>query len=523
MPPEVTLPPEGRAVVEAWLKRQQQKASNEDLIARIESELFEQQVDFVNDPSREKGALCTRRAGKTSMWARYARKVTLKHERVIVRIWGITRLRAKQMLWDELKLLDARHKIECNYNETELTARLPNGSEIRLLGADKDKEAQKKRGDKTILEIVLEAQLYGPFLKSLVEDIAMPCLFDLKGTMCLEGTPGPVCAGYWFDVSGNEDFASKWLSRGGKEGSGAGWSMHRWSLLDNPKMPQWEGKANWREIARAEVAALKLRRRWTEQSPTYLREYLGRWVNDLGALYYRFDPNRNTFTLDEVKPWGPGWEHTLGWDLGFKDDMAIVVWAFHPSRAELYEAFSWKKPGALSAEVVGVIRDLETKGVDGTAFNVVRKFADTGGGGKMYVEDITSRYGMQFQAAKKTEKYEHVRLFNDDLQGGFIRLQRDSVYAQELATLPRDLDWPPPEKPEAAPREDPRFPNHCSDAGLYGYRGSWHYLHEETPAKSAPGTPTWYAEECARMEQAVLDRATQREDDNFGYFGTDDE
>lgn len=469
-------------------------------VAKIKGELFPQQVSFVDDPAREKGALCTRRAGKTSMWARYARIVSLEKPKGIIRIWAINRLRAKQLLWDELKELDQRHGIECSYNETELTARLPNGSEIRLLGADKDKEVQKKRGDKTCLEIVLEAQLFGPFLQTLVEDVAGPCLFDLKGTFCLEGTPGPICAGYWWEVSGREDFKARWVSPGGKDSIGAGWSMHRWSVLDNPFIPH----------ARDELAKLKEKRRWADDNPTYVREWCARWVNDLGALYYRFDPTRNVYTLDEVKPWGPGWEHTLGWDLGFKDDMALVVWAWHPERPELYEAFSWKKPGALSAEVIGVIQELERVGVEGHAFNFVKRVADTGGGGRAYVEDVQKRYSMNFEAAKKTEKYEHVRLFNDDLLGGFVKLRKDSVYAQELATLPRDPDWPPPEKPEAAPREDPRFPNHCSDAGLYGYRGAYHYLHQEEPAKPTRGSNEWFEQESRRLEQSVVDRALKR-------------
>lgn len=490
-----------RLILEEYYSRLQAKSANAQLIARIKSELFKNQVDFVNDPAREKGALCTRRAGKTSMWTRLARITTLDRPRTITRIWSVNRIRAKQLIWDELKLLDKRHGIQCIYNETELTARLPNGSEIRLLGADKDKEVQKKRGDKTVLEVVLEAQMFGPYLQTLVEDVAGPCLFDLQGTFCLEGTPGPLCAGYWYQVSGREDFASKWTSIGGKDSIGAGWSMHRWSVLDNPHLPH----------AKKELAALKAKRRWTDDNPTYVREWLGRWVNDLGALYYRFDPVRNTFTLDELQPWGPGWEHTLGWDLGFRDDMALVVWGWHPNRPELYEAFSWKQPGALSAKVVETINGLEARG-----FNFVKRIADTGGGGKMYVEDLISRYGMQFDAAKKTDKYDHVRLFNDDLSGGFVKLQANSVYAQELSQLPRDQDWPPPEKPEAAPREDPRFPNHCCDAGLYAYRGAWHYLHRDEPAKPTRGSNEYFRAETKRMEEHVLEKARKKSDWIYG-------
>ena len=70
----------------------------------------------------------------------------------------------------------------------------------------------------------------------LVEDVIEPSLFDTRGTVCMEGTPGPVCAGYWFHVTGTVEDQSRWTSTGVeiKDGdavhiSGANWSCHRWS------------------------------------------------------------------------------------------------------------------------------------------------------------------------------------------------------------------------------------------------------------------------------------------------------
>lgn len=503
-----------RAELEEYERRVAAKASEAEFVRRIRAELFAEQLDFVDDPAREKAALCTRRAGKTSMWVRYCTILCRTSERALIRIWGITRLRAKQLLWDEFHLLFARHGLKANEdyvsNSTELTIKFSNGSEIRLLGADKDKEVEKKRGDKTDMEVVLEAQLFGSLLRKLVEEVAGPCLFDKRGVFCLEGTPGPICNGYWFDVSGGNDLEKTWVSQGqwhedraNDERSlvGQGWSVHRWSVLDNPFLPH----------AREELARLKAKRRWKDDSPTYVREWLAKWVNDLSAMFYRFDPLRNTYEVCETfKPWGPGWEHTLGWDLGALDDMAIVVWGYHPNHPELYEAFSWKKPGALSSEVIGIINDLETKGVDGTPFNIVARVADTGGGGKMYVNEVVQRYGMMFEPAKKTEKYEHVRMMNDDLAGGFAKLQAGSPYAEEIAALPRDVNYAD-DHPDALPREHPGSPNHCCDAGLYGWRRAWHYLHRDEPAKPKPGTPGWFAQEANRMEQTLIDREQRRQ------------
>jgi len=402
------------------------------------------------------------------MWPRYCFITALENPKSLIRVWGITRLRVKQLLWQEFIDVAARHRIRIKAHETELTMRLDNGSEIRFVGADKDQSAQRKRGDKTILEVILESQLFGPFLRTLVEDVAEPCLFDMQGTMCMEGTPGPVPTGYWYWITGGSDISGQWDSEGmivstgvdqEKERYGAGWSCHRWSLLDNPHLPH----------AKEELARLRTKRNWTIDNPTYVREYLGRWVKDDGVLFYKFNEGRNTFTLTDLVPWGPGWKHVLGWDLGSKDDMALVAWGWHPSRRELFEAGSWKKPGATAEEVMAQIERWEKLGMD-----FIAKVADTGGGGKMYVEDVMSRYSQVFEKASKTEKLDHVRMMNDDFVSGFLKVQQGSMLSLEYAALPKDPSWDPDSgKP---PAEDPRFPNHCTDAALYSWRKALMYL-----------------------------------------------
>jgi hypothetical protein len=468
---------DARKAAEELARRAEAKRKASGLVDGIRAELFKQQLDFIDDPARNKAAICTRRAGKTSMWSRYCTILAVTKPRALIRVWAVNRLRAKQLLWVEFKDVCARHKIHIEAHETELTIRFDNGSEIRLLGADKDKEAQKKRGDKTTMEVVLETQLFGPFLRTLVEDVAEPCLFDTQGTMCLEGTPGPVPTGYWYWVTGEDDSA-RWTSKGmlvstgtqnevgeaEKELVGAGWSCHRWSLLDNPHLPH----------AKEELARIKAKRHWTDDTPTYRREYLGKWVRDDGVLFYKFNEGRNGYDFNEVKPWGEGWKHVLGWDLGYRDDMALGAWGWHPDYRELFHAAEWKKPGATAEEVMEVVKKWE-----GMGFNFVAKVADTGGGGRMYVEDVMSRYSQVFEPAKKTEKLDHVRMMNDDFITGRLKVQRGSQYAMELSALPKDPDWDPDSgKP---PGEDPRFPNHLCDALLYCWR--WAFAHLDfTPA-----------------------------------------
>lgn len=484
-----------RRAAEELARREQALVRARSLTAAIRAELFDRQLNFVDDPARNKAAICTRRAGKTMMWPRYCFIVALEKPKSLIRIWGITRLRVKQLLWQEFVDVAARHKIRIKAHETELTMRLDNGSEIRFVGADKDQSAQRKRGDKTTLEVILESQLFGPFLRTLVEDVAEPCLFDTQGTMCMEGTPGPVPTGYWYYITGaaTAPDSGRWDSEGmlissgkdqEKERVGAGWSCHRWSLLDNPHLPH----------ASVEMEKLRKKRGWTIESPTYVREYLGKWVKDDGVLFYKFNESRNTFTLDEIVPWGPGWMHVLGWDLGARDDMALVAWGWHPSRRELFEAGSWKKPGASAEEVVEQVKSWE-----GMGLNFIERVADTQGGGLMTVNHVQNNLHMVFKPAKKSDKPEHVRLMNDDFVSGKIKVQEGSELATEYAGLPKDPDWDP--FSGKAPEEDPRFPNHCTDAGLYSWRSAQNHNDFEAEKPEVPIDE--------RMEAADEERLTR--------------
>lgn len=506
-------PEQVRLAKEEWARRKAAEAGVDELVSRIESELYDRQLDFHRDKSRFKAVLGSRRAGKTEMWSRIATIKALQNPRALIRIWHSSRLRAKDMLWAAFAYLHGRHAIPVKTNETELSITFENGAIIRLVGADKDKEAQKKRGDKTILEIILEVQNFGNFLRSMIDDVIGPSLLDLMGDLCIEGTPGPLCQGVWFEISGDDAVSSRWKNKVKDAETGTivdgEWSCHRWTLLHNPHLPH----------ARRELDAIKKRKRWTDDNPTYLREYCGIWVNDLTALFYKFDLVRNTYTDNEVTPWGPGWNHSLGWDLGFRDDMALVVWGWHADYPDLYEVFSWSKPGALATEVMEQIHKVEQD----KRLNLIVQVADTGGGGKMYVEEVMSRYSRSFTPAKKTEKYEHVRLFNDELLTGYIKLRLGSDYQLEIAGLMRDPDWPLPDKPEAPPREEPSNPNHMCDAGLYAWRACYHYIEKKVePLPPHPTTEAWVLQMLAK-EDSRLSKGSDFSEQDLSYgFGTED-
>ena len=87
------------------------------------------------------------------------------------------------------------------------------------------------------------------------------------------------------------------------------------------------------------------------------------------------------------------------------------------------------------------------------------------------------------------------------------------MYAKEFAVLPRVLSWDEEKTGRPAP-EDPRFPNHNTDAGLYSWRWTLAYLHEPKTAAAAVGSPAWAAVEEERMFEEAREQAQQADDVN---------
>jgi hypothetical protein len=482
---------ERRLALRELARRKGLADAGSDVRGLILSSLFDKQRSFVEDPAQYKDALCPRRAGKTTLVpAHHFTKLLAAPPNRLSRYWAITADRAYQLMWRPMIRCAEKFSIRIKAEETTQTIHvLDKGSEIRLVGADKAKEGEKKRGEATVLETVDEASLYGSFLKSLLEDVIGPSLLDHRGECCLLGTPGVLFDGYWFDVSGPDADKSDEGRRISK-----GWSHHRWDVYDNPFMPN----------AREDIEKLRLARGWSFDHPTYLREYRGQWILDAEGLFYRFNPDLNTYdgTLPKL-PAGKAWDYVLGWDIGANDAMALVLWAECPEFSEdLYEAHSWKKSGASISEVANEVRRLES--VHG---HVPRKVGDTGGGGKVTVNEMALREHLYFEAAKKTDKPGIVRFMNDAFTSGRIKVRRGSALADEYATLLKN-----PDNPE---EEDPACENHCTDAALYSFRRARHFQHEKQPETPQVGTIQYFDNIAKDLERAELLRLEQKHSEEW--------
>src|SRR3990167_9447712 len=182
---------------------------------------------FHDDPAKFKAGICSARAGKSTVAAAMLVEAcgdTPESNGVYV---APTRSMAKKILWKELKRLNNGWSLGIQFNETDLSATLLNGSSIYLVGANNADQIDKIRGIPLILAVIDEAGMIGGFLQELIEEVISPRLMDFDGSIMLFGTPTAACAGFFFDVT-----------QPNVEARRLGWSVHHWTVLDNPYVPR---------------------------------------------------------------------------------------------------------------------------------------------------------------------------------------------------------------------------------------------------------------------------------------------
>lgn len=428
---------------------------------RWREDMFDQQIALIDDPSKQKAAVTSRRAGKTYTVSRYLLEVAYKHEDCLVVYIGLTRSAAKRLMWSELKRANRRYSLGIKFNNADLVATLPNHAQIMLTGVNDSADVDKLRGSSFRLVCIDECQSYGQFLPELIEEVLEPALIDTEGTLLLTGTPNAGCHGLFFDATTNPAL---------------GWSTHRWTLRENPHIPH----------AQAYLDKKLETKGWDLNNPVFQREWCGKWVKSNDSLVYKYGPLNLVDELPEND-----WRYLLGVDIGFHDRTALAIGCYADNESGLYildtPAYSRLTP----SEIAEKIHELN----DFYEFEAI--VADTGGLGRSIVEDWRQRFGLPIQAAEKTKKAGFIESFNDDLKHGLIKVSKTAEVINEWDVL----QWH-----EMGLREDPRYLNDCSDAALYMYRLSRHFI--MTPAVKTPvrGDPDYYAHLERELEEGVRAR-----------------
>lgn len=440
---------------------------------RLEDYCFDKQLAFIQDPSRFKTAVCSRRSGKTISCAADLMHTaqTMKGDVAYI---TLNRVTAKRIIWRELLNLNKAYNINAKPDNSELTLLLPNGNMIYVSGAKDESEIEKFRGLSLRKVYIDEVQSFRSYISALVEDVIEPALTDYYGTLCLIGTPGPVPAGYFYEASHNPT-----------------WSHHHWTMQQNPHIKLKSGKDPLEIIQ--ELAA---RRGLTTADPSIQREFFGQWIRDLDALVFKFDPIRNTI-LNAPE----NLNYIMGIDIGWKDADAIAILGFdyHNKNVYLVEEFVQNKMDI--TQLVEEIKKRQEK------YKPIKMVMDAGALGKKIQEEIRQRHAIHIEAAEKQRKMEFIKLLNDDLATGKLRARPDSRFAEDCNLVVWDYDNP------THPKISDTYHSDITDAVLYAWRECQHYL-SEAPKKN----PKFASEEwAAAEEQRLMDEfeKAQREDNSI--------
>jgi len=452
--------------------------AHNELLARVNrpdlfSKLHPKQYAVATSTAKRITNVCGRREGKTTRICRNLLKSADKNapkgeDESITPYIAPTKNQAKRLMWGKLQVTAKAFQIPMTFNSTDLIAKHDNGAEVWICGADDDRDVERLRGFSYREVEIDEGQAVGADMDDFIEEVLDPALTDFDGTLRMSGTPNPACIGYFYEAS---------------TGQLPGWVNFTGTVLDNPYFPKWRNQENWQEIAKAWLTSHREGKGWSEDHPTFQREWRGKWVRDEGGMVYKYDSDLNDYI---ELPEDIVWQHVLGIDFGFDDAFAIVAWAFSEDFPDVWERETYKVRGETVSHWGEKIVEFEKK------YNPVAEVADTGALGKAITKEINQRFSTALTPAEKKDKYGNIELMNSDLRAGRVHVLPNSPLAKEWMILQWDED---------RKKEDPRFSNDASDGGLYGYREAKHWLYEPPEILPEIGTPERANLDMARIEE----------------------
>lgn len=436
---------------------------------RVMGGLFDQQKAVVADPNKRKAIFGTRRMGKTSLYAPWFTQAALdcRDCEATMFIIGPTLEHAKALLWRPLENLNKQYNIGLDLKADPARCIFPNGVHLYFRGAKDKEQLGVLRGFKTPFAAVDEAQDIRDHLLQEIDTALSAGMRDFGGTLAFSGTPGRVPVGLWYDIT---------------TGALPNWTVHQWSLLDNPFLSD-EAK-NIEAILRDEGL--------TPDSPRFKREYLGLWVEDSDELVYAWDFGRNGISEVNLSP-EVAWHYVIGVDFGFNDATAVIVGAFSFESDTYYEVDEFAASGL-------TISDFMTRGVMPMVqkYSPMRIVADAQA--KQMIEEINQRWGIGMQRADKPGKLAFIEIMNSDMM---LKRIKTPVHFKLVEERQR-LVWDPHAKPKL--EEHPRRPNNRCDAALYAYREAKHWI-----GRDVKKTQTFTDDNQRQaywLKQYILQRAT---------------
>lgn len=447
------------------------------------------QLRVVTSPGKRKAIKSGRRSGKTrgplaSKLLEDARLPPYAPQLFC----AMTRRQAREIIWDDLLILNQDYGLGGVANMSELTLSFPEhpGSRIMLAGANNERETAKMRGKKFKRVVIDEMQgIPDRVAKPLVLDIIGPTLVDYQGELWCAGTPNPIDIGFWYDIT-----AGKLAHL---------WEQHAWTLLDNPYLHRLAGKTGPQilEDVRREHG-------WAEDDPTFLREYMGLWVRDSNALVFRWNAARNA--CDEI-PAGRNWRYVIGVDLGFDDSDAIAVLGWHEGSTDVYLIEEHVEAKAGVTELGNKVAEMRDK------YQPLATWVDPGGLGRKIIEELRRRWHVHCEAAEKVRKLEHIELLNDAMRTGVFHAPSASRFAEDVMRVQWDMNA----RARGVQAVSDAYHSDITDAVLYAYRACRHFLYAPPDPPKPPEPVQLEAQRMEQISRRTSDEWWQADAESMGH------
>lgn len=185
-----------------------------------------------------------------------------------------TQQKARDICWPILERFHKTHGIGLDFNRSTGVCTTDRGIIIKCMGLSTKPEIEKLRGERYPGVIFDECgALNQDLLRPAVDEAAEPATLDFAGRggfgVICAGTPSYAPVGYWHEVCGGNGGP-------GEPAPAHGFAAHRGNVFGNTHIRN----------ARALLAKKLAQKGWTEETPEYIREWLGRFCISSDGLCY---------------------------------------------------------------------------------------------------------------------------------------------------------------------------------------------------------------------------------------------
>lgn len=432
------------------------------------------------DKNDLRSLLCGRRTGKTSYLAILLCMAGIPGE--VHPFVTATQQKSRDILWPILERFQRSHGLKVEFNRSTGVATTDRGVKIKAMGLSTKPEIEKLRGERFPFVIFDECgAMNQDLLKTAVFEAAEPTTADFYGRgglgIICSGTPSYSPVGFWHDICGGN-------GENGKQPKD-GFTVHRATILNNPYI------RNAKEYLDRKLAQKK----WTIDTPEFVREWLGKFCLSSDGLCYGSAWNGHV-TPRVARPLTG--MTIIAVDFGESSPCAWTVLRCCMHREQvgnfihetmMCHVLESKRQVCTSLnEIAGITRQLMR------AYSANHLVGDSAEG--FGLRQLIQQYGLPFEKSEKSGlKAERIFMTQGMLRVGQILIYEDCAdLIEEISTVPWNED-----------RDDHHeaYSDHCCDSLHYALEKAM-MLMRVKPVEPAPGTPEFEAKKLAEMRKRHL-------------------